>query len=149
MKKILTFYAALFQVSWVNAAEQFPAGFWEGYNKAGSSYREFILEIDAEGNGYYGLSPNISKPTPICFKISKASMLKSVGYYKQENKLNGLEFSLILVPSIENTIEAISSLNYPENNSTLSESWSLVRIEKRNRNFRLIELCKTFFTEHK
>lgn len=148
MKNILAFMVIFLQTYGVSAAESFPVGFWEGYKRMGSSYQEFILEIDAAGNGYYGLSPNINKPTPICFKISKASLLNFVGYYKQENRLNGLGFSLILVPSIDNTVEAISVLNYPEQNSTLSESWSLVKIDQGNRNVRLMELCKAFIEKN-
>lgn len=148
MSKFFIFIFILVQCVFANATGPFPVGIWEGYKQMGSTYQEFILEVDGDGNGFYGSLPDIKNREPICFKISRASMLNLWGFFKQDNKLNGLEFSLILAPSIDNTFEATSILYYGEKKSTISQSWTLIPIPKNNRNPRLVELCNSFLKKN-
>ncbi len=138
----------LLQCVFANASAPFPTGIWEGYKQIGSTYQEFILEVDSNGNGFYGSLSDIKKREPVCFKITRASMLNLWGFFKQDNKLNGLEFTLILAPSIDNTFEATSILYYAENKSTFSQSWSLTPVSKDNRNIRLVDLCNGFLKKN-
>ena len=148
MSKLFAFIFILTQCAFANATVPFPAGIWEGYKQMGSTYQEFVLEVGTDGNGFYGTLPDIKKGEPVCFKISRASMLNLWGIFKQDNKLNGLEFSLILAPSIDNTFEATSILYYAEKKSTFSQSWTLTSVPKNNRNPRLVELCKDFLKKN-
>lgn len=148
MGKIFVFTFILIQCVHANASVPFPAGIWEGYKQMGSTYQEFTLEVDSDGNGFYGSLHDIKNREPVCFKISKASMLNLWGFFKQDDKLNGLEFSLILAPSIDNTFEATSILYYAEKKSTFSQSWTLTPVPKNNRNTRLVELCKGFLKKN-
>jgi len=138
----------LFSFHLAKAADTLPVGTWEGYRHVGSTYQEFVLEIDATGRGYYGFSSNIQKPIPICFKITKGTLVSLISYRRQENKLNGLEFSLTLVPSLDNTFEAINVMTEPLEKKTFAQSWTLVPVEAANRNSRLVEQCKGFLKAH-
>ena len=148
MNKFFIFIFMLFNVHFANAEDTLPVGIWEGYRQAGSTYQEFVLEIDSTGRGYYGFSSNIQNPTPICFKITKGTLVSLISYRRQENKWNGLEFSLTLVPSIDNMFEAINVMTEPVAKKTFSQSWTLVPVEATNRNMRLVEQCKRFFRAH-
>jgi hypothetical protein len=148
MNKIFVFIFVIAKIHFANAADMLPAGIWEGYRQVGSTYQEFVLEIDATGHGYYGFSSNIQKPIPICFTITKVTLLNLISFRRQENKLNGLEFSLTLVPSIDNMFEAINAMTEPAAKKTFSQSWSLVPVEGINRNMRLAEQCKRFLKAH-
>lgn len=148
MKKFFVFiFFVLVNAHFANAEDPLPVGIWEGYRQVGSTYQEFVLEIDSTGRGYYGYS-TIQRPIPICFKITKGTLVSLISYRRQENKLNGLEFSLTLVPSVDNMFEAINVMTEPVAKKTFSQSWTLVPVEAVNRNIRLVEQFKRFLKEH-
>ena len=130
-------------------AEDFPSGTWEGYNKMGSTYQEFILDIDTNGDGYYGFTPDVRYANAICFTISRNILIKTYGYFQKHNKLNGIDFTLLLIPSIDGTVEAISIVKEFEKKTSIVQSFSLTPVHKTTRNVRTVDLCKGYLKNQK
>lgn len=142
MKKLFVLLSLIAINCFASGADQLSSGSWEGYKQMGSTYQAFALTIEENGNGFYGFIPDIKKASPICFPLTKKSLGFRNGYFQQADSRNGLEFILIVGPSIESTMEVMSIMKYPEKNSSFSQTWSLIPVAEDQKNTILFNSCK-------
>lgn len=146
MSKLVSFvfviFGGCFAITGAIASDIISAGSWEGYKGEGSTYQAFFLTVEEEGNGFYGFMPDISKSFSICFPITKETMVFNNGYFTQKNVENGLEFIVVLGPSVDKTIEVMRIMRYPDKNESFAQTMRLIPISDENKNRNIVNSCK-------
>lgn len=139
--RILLMLISVSLFSIASANDEIPSGIWEGYKQVGSTYQALSLNIGEDGNGFYGFMSDIRKKFSICFPITKESIVFENGFFQQRNEKNGLEFIIILGPSIDNTMEVMHIMRYPAKSKSFSQALTLAPVNEDQNNDIILSSC--------